>query len=115
MVFGCSAPARRLCGAGRLQELSDGRVAPASVVSSDVSERPSGGSELQEDARCRGCRPERPLLFTCSEQEVPVRASAYVDNALQPLHQLLSDSAGLVAPSTAHEWLRVVLSECTQR
>lgn len=44
-----------------------------------------------------------------------MRASAYVDNALQPLHQLLSDSAGLVAPSTAHQWLRVVLSECTQR
>ncbi|CAG10093.1 unnamed protein product, partial [Tetraodon nigroviridis] len=40
-------------------------------------------------------------------QEVPVRASAYMDNALQPLHQLLSDSAGL--------WLRVALSECTHR
>lgn len=38
-----------------------------------------------------------------------------MDNALQPLHQLLSDSTGLVTPSTVHEWLRVVLSECTQK
>lgn len=49
------------------------------------------------------------------EQEVPVRASAYVDNAVQPLHQLLNDSRGLVAPPTVHEWLRTALSECTQR
>lgn len=48
-------------------------------------------------------------------QEVPVRASAYMDNALQPLHQLLSDSAGLVSSSTVHQWLRVALSECTHR
>ena len=49
------------------------------------------------------------------EQELPVRASAYMDNALRPLHQLLTDSTGLVTPSTAQEWLRVTLSECTQR
>lgn len=55
------------------------------------------------------------LLLLYSEQDVPVRPSAYVDNALQPLHQLLRDSAGLVSSSTVHEWLRVVLSECTQR
>lgn len=48
-------------------------------------------------------------------QELPVRASAYMDNALRPLHQLLTDSTGLVTPSTAQEWLRVTLSECTQR
>lgn len=52
------------------------------------------------------------LLF---KQETPSRASAYMDNALQPLHQLTSDSTGLVMPSTAHEWLRVTLSECTQK
>lgn len=44
-----------------------------------------------------------------------MRASAYMDNALRPLHQLLTDSTGLVTQSTAHEWLRAVLSECTQR
>lgn len=38
-----------------------------------------------------------------------------MDNALRPLHQLLSDSTGLVSPSTAHLWLRVALSESTQR
>lgn len=48
-------------------------------------------------------------------QELPVRASAYMDNALRPLHQLLTDATGLVNPSTAHDWLRVALSDCTQR
>lgn len=38
-----------------------------------------------------------------------------MDNALQPLHQLLSDATGVVTPSTVHGWLRLVLSECTQR
>lgn len=55
------------------------------------------------------------MLFNLSEQEVPVLASAYMDNALRPLHQLLTDSMGLVTPSTTHEWLHVALSECTQR
>lgn len=48
-------------------------------------------------------------------QDLPVRASAYMDNALKPLHQLLTDSTGLVAPQTAQEWLRVALSDCTQK
>lgn len=51
----------------------------------------------------------------CCEQEVPVRASAYMDNGLQPLQQLLDDCSGLVSPSTAQRWLLVALSECTQR
>lgn len=54
-------------------------------------------------------------FFFLPKQDVPVRASAYMDNALRPLHQLLTDSTGLVNPSTAQEWLRVALSECTQR
>ena len=52
--------------------------------------------------------------FLCLK-DLPVRASAYMDNALRPLHQLLTDSTGLVTPKTAQEWLRVVLSECTQK
>lgn len=58
---------------------------------------------------------EQEMLFNLSEQEVPVLASAYMDNALQPLHQLLTDSMGLVTSSTVHGWLHVALSECTQR
>jgi hypothetical protein len=54
------------------------------------------------------------LLLPCA-QEVPVRASAYMDNALRPLHQLLTDSKGLVDPATAQDWLRVTLCDCTQR
>jgi len=38
-----------------------------------------------------------------------------MDNALRPLHQLLTDSTGLVTPATAQDWLRVTLCDCTQR
>uniref|UniRef100_A0A8C7UBU1 Conserved oligomeric Golgi complex subunit 2 n=1 Tax=Oncorhynchus mykiss TaxID=8022 RepID=A0A8C7UBU1_ONCMY len=47
--------------------------------------------------------------------EVPFRASAYMDNALRPLHQLLSDSKDMVKPSIAQDWLRVALNDCTHR
>uniref|UniRef100_A0A8C4DWB4 Conserved oligomeric Golgi complex subunit 2 n=1 Tax=Dicentrarchus labrax TaxID=13489 RepID=A0A8C4DWB4_DICLA len=58
---------------------------------------------------------EVPRLYRRTNKDLPVRASAYMDNALRPLHQLLTDSTGLVTPSTALEWLRVALSDCTQR
>uniref|UniRef100_A0A667XVF6 Conserved oligomeric Golgi complex subunit 2 n=1 Tax=Myripristis murdjan TaxID=586833 RepID=A0A667XVF6_9TELE len=58
---------------------------------------------------------EVPRLYRRTNKDLPVRASAYMDNALRPLHQLLTDSTGLVTPSTAQEWLRVTLSDCTQR
>nr|XP_020454095.1 conserved oligomeric Golgi complex subunit 2 isoform X1 [Monopterus albus] len=58
---------------------------------------------------------EVPRLYRRTNKELPVRASAYMDNALHPLHQVLTDSTGLVSPSTAQEWLQVALSECTQR
>ncbi|XP_053731076.1 conserved oligomeric Golgi complex subunit 2 [Synchiropus splendidus] len=58
---------------------------------------------------------EVPRLYRRTNKEVPVRASAYMDNALRPLHQLVIDATGLVAPATAHEWLRIVLSDCTQK
>ncbi|KAK1905124.1 Conserved oligomeric Golgi complex subunit 2 [Dissostichus eleginoides] len=68
----------------------------------------------------RSCRflksaSEVPRLYRRTNKEVPVRASAYMDNALRPLVQLLTDSTGLVHQSTAKEWLRVALSDCTQR
>uniref|UniRef100_A0A672GRD3 Conserved oligomeric Golgi complex subunit 2 n=1 Tax=Salarias fasciatus TaxID=181472 RepID=A0A672GRD3_SALFA len=58
---------------------------------------------------------EVPRLYRRTNKDLPVRASAYMDNALRPLHQLVSDSSGLVTPSTSQEWLRVALSECTQK
>ncbi|KAK5882596.1 hypothetical protein CesoFtcFv8_021165 [Champsocephalus esox] len=68
----------------------------------------------------RSCRflksaSEVPRLYRRTNKDVPVRASAYMDNALRPLVQLLTDSTGLVHQSTAKEWLRVALSDCTQR
>ncbi|KAG7333833.1 hypothetical protein KOW79_002240 [Hemibagrus wyckioides] len=58
---------------------------------------------------------EVPRLYRRTNKEVPTRASAYMDNALQPLHQLLSDSTGVVKASIFQEWLRVALSDCTHR
>lgn len=58
---------------------------------------------------------EVPRLYRRTNKDLPVRASAYMENALRPLHQLLTDSTGLVTPSTAQEWLRVTLCDCTQR
>uniref|UniRef100_H3DI24 Conserved oligomeric Golgi complex subunit 2 n=1 Tax=Tetraodon nigroviridis TaxID=99883 RepID=H3DI24_TETNG len=80
---------------------------------------PSLNSRMSQHLTERCCRflksaAEVPRLYRRTNKEVPVRASAYMDNALQPLHQLLSDSAGLVSSSTV-QWLRVALSECTHR
>ncbi|XP_055746044.1 conserved oligomeric Golgi complex subunit 2 isoform X1 [Salvelinus fontinalis] len=58
---------------------------------------------------------EVPRLYRRTNKEVPFRASAYMDNALRPLHQLLSDSKEMVKPSIAQDWLRVVLNDCTHR
>ncbi|KAF4090537.1 hypothetical protein AMELA_G00053750 [Ameiurus melas] len=58
---------------------------------------------------------EVPRLYRRTNKEVPTRASAYMDNALQPLHQLLTDSTGVVKASIILEWLRVALSDCTHR
>ncbi|XP_036430302.1 conserved oligomeric Golgi complex subunit 2 [Colossoma macropomum] len=58
---------------------------------------------------------EVPRLYRRTNKEVPTRASAYMDNALRPLHQLVSDSTGVVKVSIIHEWLRVTISDCTHR
>ncbi|XP_038830498.1 conserved oligomeric Golgi complex subunit 2-like isoform X1 [Salvelinus namaycush] len=58
---------------------------------------------------------EVPRLYRRTNKEVPFRASAYMDNALRPLHQLLSDSKEMVKASIAQDWLRVVLNDCTHR
>lgn len=78
-----------------------------------------GGTAARESPPRRVPTPTRAVesarfLFSC-DQEVPARASAYMDNALRPLHQLLSDSSGLVDAATARHWLTATLSECTQR
>lgn len=58
---------------------------------------------------------EVPRLYRRTNKDIPVHASAYMDNALRPLHQLLTDSTELVTPHVAQEWLRVALSECIQK
>uniref|UniRef100_A0A673VSR6 Conserved oligomeric Golgi complex subunit 2 n=1 Tax=Salmo trutta TaxID=8032 RepID=A0A673VSR6_SALTR len=58
---------------------------------------------------------EVPRLYRRTNKEVPFRASAYMDNALRPLHQLLSDSKDMVKPSIAQDWLRITLNDCTHR
>lgn len=58
---------------------------------------------------------EVPRLYRRTNKEVPTRASAYMDNALQPLHQLVTDSKNVVKDSIIQEWLRVTLSDCTHR
>ncbi|XP_060895964.1 conserved oligomeric Golgi complex subunit 2 [Labrus mixtus] len=81
---------------------------------------PTLNTKMSQHLTERSCRflksaSEVPRLYRRTNKDVPVRASAYMDNALRPLHQLLTDSTGLVTPATAQEWLRVTLSECTQR
>ncbi|TMS04286.1 Conserved oligomeric Golgi complex subunit 2 [Larimichthys crocea] len=81
---------------------------------------PTLNTRMTQHLTERSCRflksaSEVPRLYRRTNKDVPVRASAYMDNALRPLHQLLTDSTGLVTPSTAQEWLRVALSDCTQR
>ncbi|XP_051935688.1 conserved oligomeric Golgi complex subunit 2 [Hippocampus zosterae] len=77
-------------------------------------------SRMTQHLSERSCRflksaSEVPRLYRRTNKEVPARASAYMDNALRPLHQLLSDSSGLVDAATARRWLTATLSECTQR
>ncbi|XP_070981648.1 conserved oligomeric Golgi complex subunit 2-like isoform X2 [Oncorhynchus clarkii lewisi] len=58
---------------------------------------------------------EVPRLYRRTNKELPSRASAYMDNALRPLHQLLSDSKDMVKPSISQDWLRITLNDCTHR
>uniref|UniRef100_A0A4W5JDY7 Conserved oligomeric Golgi complex subunit 2 n=1 Tax=Hucho hucho TaxID=62062 RepID=A0A4W5JDY7_9TELE len=58
---------------------------------------------------------EVPRLYRRTNKEVPSRASAYMDNALRPLHQLLCDSKDTVKPSITQDWLRITLNDCTHR
>lgn len=81
---------------------------------------PSLDSRMTQHLTDRSCRflksaSEVPRLYRRTNKEVPSRASAYMDNALRPLHQLLCDSKDLVKPSVAQAWLRVTLCDCTHR
>ncbi|KAM4729314.1 conserved oligomeric Golgi complex subunit 2 [Anableps anableps] len=93
--------------------LADSKICLSSSI-------PSLNTRMTQHLTERCCRflksaSEIPRLYRRTNKDVPVRASAYMDNALQPLHQLLTDSSGLVNPQTAQEWLRVTLSDCTQK
>ncbi|XP_067092550.1 conserved oligomeric Golgi complex subunit 2 [Osmerus mordax] len=81
---------------------------------------PSLDARMTQHLTDRSCRflksaSEVPRLYRRTNKEVPSRASAYMDNALRPLHQLLCDSKDLVKPSVAQGWLRVTLCDCTHR
>ncbi|XP_035262582.1 conserved oligomeric Golgi complex subunit 2 [Anguilla anguilla] len=58
---------------------------------------------------------EVPRLYRRTNKEVPSRASAYMDNALRPLHQLQSDHKDTLKGSILQSWLCVTLCDCTQR
>uniref|UniRef100_A0A3Q3WEP5 Conserved oligomeric Golgi complex subunit 2 n=1 Tax=Mola mola TaxID=94237 RepID=A0A3Q3WEP5_MOLML len=93
--------------------LSDSKACLSSSI-------PTLNTRMTQHLTERSCRflksaSEVPRLYRRTNKELPVRASAYMDNALRPLHQLLTDSTGLVTHSMAQEWLRVALSECTHR
>uniref|UniRef100_A0A8C6W0A8 Conserved oligomeric Golgi complex subunit 2 n=2 Tax=Nothobranchius furzeri TaxID=105023 RepID=A0A8C6W0A8_NOTFU len=93
--------------------LADSRACLSSSI-------PSLNSRMTLHLTERCCRflksaSEVPRLYRRTNKDVPVRASAYMENALQPLHQVLTDSTGSVTPQMAQEWLRVALAECTQK
>uniref|UniRef100_A0A8D3BBY8 Conserved oligomeric Golgi complex subunit 2 n=1 Tax=Scophthalmus maximus TaxID=52904 RepID=A0A8D3BBY8_SCOMX len=97
--------------------MSDALADSKARLSSSV---PNLNARMTQHLTERCCRflksaSEVPRLYRRTNKDLPVRASAYMDNALRPLHQLLTDSKGMVNPSTAQEWLRVALSDCTQR
>uniref|UniRef100_A0A3P8SAX8 Conserved oligomeric Golgi complex subunit 2 n=1 Tax=Amphiprion percula TaxID=161767 RepID=A0A3P8SAX8_AMPPE len=103
-----------------LQALSSVLDALADSKACLTSSIPTLNTRMTQHLTERSCRflksaSEVPRLYRRTNKDLPVRASAYMDNALRPLHQLLTDSTGLVTPSTAQEWLRVALSECTQK
>ncbi|XP_041108740.1 conserved oligomeric Golgi complex subunit 2 [Polyodon spathula] len=58
---------------------------------------------------------EVPRLYRRTNKEVPTKASAYVDNALKPLHQLQNDYQSMLKESIIQDLLRGVLSNSTQR
>uniref|UniRef100_A0A4W6DLZ1 Conserved oligomeric Golgi complex subunit 2 n=1 Tax=Lates calcarifer TaxID=8187 RepID=A0A4W6DLZ1_LATCA len=100
-----------------LSSMSDALADSKACLSSSI---PTLSTRMTQHLTERCCRflksaSEVPRLYRRTNKDLPTRASAYMDNALRPLHQLLTDSTGLVTPSTAQEWLRIALSDCTQR
>uniref|UniRef100_A0A671TR39 Conserved oligomeric Golgi complex subunit 2 n=1 Tax=Sparus aurata TaxID=8175 RepID=A0A671TR39_SPAAU len=86
--------------------MSDALSDSKACLSSSI---PTLNTRMTQHLTERSCRflksaSEVPRLYRRTNKELPVRASAYMDNALRPLHQLLTDSTGLVTPSTAQEW-----------
>ncbi|KAG2468269.1 COG2 protein, partial [Polypterus senegalus] len=54
-------------------------------------------------------------LDKLQEQEIPAKASVYIDNALKPLCQLRSDYKDILNPMVIQDWLRGALSNSIQR
>ncbi|XP_048656319.1 conserved oligomeric Golgi complex subunit 2 isoform X1 [Marmota marmota marmota] len=58
---------------------------------------------------------EVPRLYRRTNKEVPTTASAYVESALKPFHQLQSGHKDKLRPSLVQQWLEGALSESTHR
>ncbi|KAM4813908.1 conserved oligomeric Golgi complex subunit 2 isoform X2 [Urocitellus parryii] len=58
---------------------------------------------------------EVPRLYRRTNKEVPTTASAYVESALKPFHQLQSGHKDKLRPSLVQQWLEEALSESTHR
>lgn len=65
-----------------------------------------------EDSGCAHSDLEHALSTL---QEVPTTASAYVESALKPFHQLQSGHKDKLRPSLVQQWLEGALSESTHR
>ncbi|XDV50262.1 hypothetical protein PO909_019341 [Leuciscus waleckii] len=100
-------------------ETSKDLVRPLPSSASSTSSRTS--QDADSDTSGPTVLSTKQLVFIAADvdklqgQEVPTRASAYMDNALRPLHQLVTDSKNVVKNSIIQEWLRVTLSDCTHR
>uniref|UniRef100_I3MPT2 Conserved oligomeric Golgi complex subunit 2 n=1 Tax=Ictidomys tridecemlineatus TaxID=43179 RepID=I3MPT2_ICTTR len=58
---------------------------------------------------------EVPRLYRRTNKEVPTTASAYMESALKPFHQLQSGHKDKLRPSLVQQWLEEALSESTHR
>lgn len=57
-----------------------------------------------------------PLLcFAVTYQEVPTKASPYVDSALKPFFRLQNEYKDTLKQPVIHQWLEGALSETTQK
>ncbi|XP_078466043.1 conserved oligomeric Golgi complex subunit 2 [Lampetra planeri] len=67
---------------------------------------------------CSGClrgAQEVPRLYRRTNKDAPSRPSPYVENALRPLEQMLSEHTGAVEHARLHAWILDSLRKSTER